>query len=281
MKLLITGAKGQMGRALNKLLKNKAGYQLVLTDLDEMDITDEKDVVRVMTAEKPDVVINCAAHTKVDLCEDDTENAYMINVTGAGNLSKGAAKIGAKIVHLSTDYIFDGEATTPYLEESEPNPQSVYGETKLESEYAVTENNPKYFIVRTAWLYGEGNNFVNTMLRLANTQNEIRVVNDQTGSPTSATEVARVIAMLIETEAYGVYNAVCEGQCTWYDFAKRIFELAGLDVKVSPCTSLQYVTRAKRPKYSVLDNKNLREKFGYHLQPWDDALREYFAGRHN
>ncbi len=276
MKLLITGAKGQMGRALNKLLKNKEGYQLVLTDLDEMDITDEKDVARVVAAEKPDVVINCAAHTKVDLCEDDKENAFMINVKGAENLARASAQIGAKILHLSTDYIFDGEAKTPYLEESEPNPQSYYGVTKLESERVVLANNPQNFIVRTAWLYGEGNNFVNTMLRLAETQTEIRVVNDQTGSPTSSAEVARVIAMLIETDAYGVYNAVCEGQCTWFAFAKRIFELKNRDVNVMPCTTLQYVTRAKRPKYSVLDNKNLREKFGYHLQHWDDALKEYF-----
>ena len=277
MKLLITGAKGQMGRALNKLLKNKQGYKLVLTDLDEMDITDDKDVARVIEAEMPDVVINCAAHTKVDLCEDDKENAVMINVVGAENLAKAAAAIGAKIVHLSTDYIFDGEADTPYVEESKTNPQSVYGETKLKSEQVVMAGNPKYFIVRTAWLYGEGNNFVNTMLRLANHHEEIKVVNDQTGNPTSAMEVARVIEKLIETEDYGIYNATCEGQCTWYEFAQRIFERAEQDVKLSPCTSAQYVTRAKRPKYSVLDNKKLREKFGYKMKHWEEALEEYFT----
>ena len=279
MKLLITGAKGQMGRALNKLLKNKQGYKLVLTDLDEMDITDDKDVARVIEAEMPDVVINCAAHTKVDLCEDDKENAVMINVVGAENLAKAAAAIGAKIVHLSTDYIFDGEADTPYVEESKTNPQSVYGETKLKSEQVVMAGNPKYFIVRTAWLYGEGNNFVNTMLRLANHHEEIKVVNDQTGNPTSAMEVARVIEKLIETEDYGIYNATCEGQCTWYEFAQRIFERAEQDVKLSPCTSAQYVTRAKRPKYSVLDNKKLREKFGYKMKHWEEALEEYFTNK--
>ena len=162
------------------------------------------------------------------------------------------------------------------MEESETNPQSVYGETKLKSEQAVIENNPKYFIVRTAWLYGEGNNFVNTMLRLSDHHEEIRVVNDQTGNPTSAMEVARVIALLIETEDYGIYHATCEGQCTWYDFAKRIFETAEREVAVAPCTTMQYVTRAKRPRYSVLDNKNLREKFGYTMKHWEDALKEYF-----
>lgn len=277
MKVLLTGAKGQMGRALNRLLKNKEGYRLILTDLDEMDITDEKDVARVLSAEKPDVVINCAAHTKVDLCEDDKENAVMINVHGAENLAKASAKTGAKIVHLSTDYIFDGESDTPYVEESETNPQSVYGETKLKSEEVVMANNPRHFIVRTAWLYGEGSNFVNTMLRLAEQHREIRVVDDQTGSPTSALEVARVIEKLIETEDYGVYNATCEGQCTWFEFAKKIFVYADKDVAVTPCTSMQYVTRAKRPKYSVLDNKNLREQFGYTMQHWEAALGEYFG----
>lgn len=276
MKVLVTGAKGQMGRALNRLLKNKEGYQLVLTDLDEMDITDEKDVERVMNAEKPDVVINCAAHTKVDLCEDDKENAEMINVRGPKNLAQVSAKIGAKMVHLSTDYIFDGEATTPYVEESTPNPQSVYGVTKLKSEQVVMQNNPKHFIVRTAWLYGEGNNFVNTMLRLADHHKEIKVVDDQLGNPTSAMEVARVIEKLIETEDYGIYNATCEGECTWFEFAKRIFDIAQRDVTVSPCTSMQYVTRAKRPQYSVLDNKNLREKFGYTMKHWEEALKEHF-----
>jgi len=277
LKILITGAKGQMGRALKKQFKDKAGYDLVLTDLDEMDITDKRDVARVLEAKKPDVVINCAAHTKVDLCEDDKVNATMINVTGAENLAKASAAIGAKIIHLSTDYIFDGEGNAPYLEDSQTNPQSVYGHTKLKSEQVVLANNPKSFIIRTAWLYGEGNNFVNTMLRLADHNEEIKVVNDQTGSPTSAKEVAKVIELLIETDEYGIYNATCEGECTWYEFAVRIFELSGRDVAVKPCTTMQYVTRAKRPKYSVLENKKLHEKFGYSMLHWEDALKEFFG----
>ena len=276
MKVLITGSKGQLGRALNKILRAKKDVSIVLTDLDEMDITHISDVERVMQTHMPDVVVNCAAHTAVDLCEDDKENAYQINVIGAENLAKVSNEIGAKIIHLSTDYVFDGELNKPYIEEDMTNPQSVYGVTKLESEQRVIANNPKYFIIRTAWLYGEGNNFVRKMLELADKVKHLKVVNDQFGSPTSAAQVAEAIVMLMDTEEYGIYHGTCEGECSWYEFAKEIFELKKVDVKLEPCTSDQFPMKAKRPKYSVLDNKNFRERFNYRFTHWKDEIKSFF-----
>ncbi len=276
MKVLITGSKGQLGRALNRILRGKADVSVILTDLDEMDITHISDVERVMRTHMPDVVINCAAHTAVDLCEDDKENAYQINVVGAENLAVVSNEIGAKIVHLSTDYVFDGEGDQPYVEEDATNPQSVYGVTKLESEQRVMANNPRYFIIRTAWLYGEGNNFVRKMLDLSEKTKKIMVVNDQVGSPTSASQVAQAIVMLMETEEYGIYHGTCEGVCSWYEFAKEIFALKKIDVKLEPCTSDQFPMRAKRPKYSVLDNKKLRERFDYRFSHWKDEIKTFF-----
>lgn len=275
MKILITGAKGQLGRALSKRLKQKKAYELILTDLDEMDITDNKDVDRVILNAKPDVIINCAAHTKVDLCEDDKERALSINVRGAENLAKISNKIGAIMVHMSTDYVFDGNSTMPYIESDKPNPQSVYGHTKLKSEQLVIKNNSKHFILRSAWLYGQGNNFVRTMLRLANEHKQIMVVADQTATPTSADEVARAIEMLINTQAYGIYHATCEGECNWYQYACKIFELKGIDIEVKPCSTKEIHMKAKRPKYSVLENKELEERHSYTFKHWEQALKDY------
>jgi len=276
VKILITGSKGQLGRELKRQLKHKENTSLVLTDLDEMDITDIKDIERVVMANMPDVIINCAAHTAVDLCEDDKENAFNINVKGAENLAIISNEIGAKIVHLSTDYVFDGDGQRPYIEEDKTNPQSVYGETKLQSERIVMEHNPKHFIFRTAWLYGEGKNFVRTMLELSKNMKKLKVVDDQIGTPTSAKQVAKAIIKLIETEEYGIYHGTCEGYCSWYEFAKHIFELKKIDIEVVPCTTDEFPHRAKRPKYSVLDNKNLREKHGYKFSDWKQAIKDYF-----
>jgi len=275
LKILITGSKGQMGRALNRILRKKDDVEIILTDLDEMDITHLSDVERVLNNKKPDIVINCAAHTAVDLCEDDKETAYLINVTGAENLAIVSNEIGAKIVHISTDYIFDGETARPYVEEDEPNPISVYGATKWESEKKVIQNNPRHFIIRTAWLFGEGNNFVRKMLELAKKTKHLKVVDDQIGTPTSADQVANAIMILIETEDYGIYHGSCEGECSWYEFAKEIFELENMDIDVEPCTSEQFPMKAKRPGYSVLENKRFLEKFNYRFSHWKDEIKTF------
>jgi len=200
-------------------------------------------------------------------------------VKGAENLAVVSNEIDAVIVHISTDYVFDGEGDRPYVEEDNTNPQSVYGKTKLDSERVVIQKNPKHFILRTAWLYGDGRNFVGTMLELAKRMDSLKVVDDQIGNPTSAKQVAIAIIKLIETDEYGLYHGTCDGECSWYDFAKRIFEINNIDIEVEPCTTDEFPLRAKRPKYSVLDNKNFRERLGYKFAKWQDAIEEYFQER--
>lgn len=282
-KILITGASGQLGHALYDLLKDNIEYWLFLTDsressdglIEKLDISDENAVNYEIETKRPDIIINCAAMTAVDLCEKEKELAYKINSLGPKYLANAAAKTNAKLVHISTDYIYDGQAATPYTEESKPNPINVYGQTKLAGDRFVLSLCPKSFILNTAWLYGEGKNFVKTMLKMAGEGKKIRVVSDQTGSPTSALELARVILFLMETESYGRYHATCEGSTTWYGFAVKIFELAGMNVDVEPITTKEYPTPARRPAYSVLDNKRLRERHGYYMKHWTDALKEY------
>lgn len=282
-KILITGALGQLGQALYELLKQKNEYWLYLTDshgsddglIRKLDISDEVSVEYEIQSTNPDIIINCAAMTAVDLCEKEKEMAYKINSLGPKYLAIAAEKTGAKLIHISTDYIYDGQAKTPYTEEAKANPINVYGQTKLAGDNFVLKYCKKSFVLHTAWLYGEGKNFVKTMLRMADEGKRIRVVSDQIGSPTSAMELARVILFLMETESYGKYHATCEGSTSWYRFAVKIFELAGLNVEVEPISSDEYPTPAKRPAYSVLDNKRLREEHGYYMKDWIDALQEY------
>jgi dTDP-4-dehydrorhamnose reductase len=282
-RILITGSKGQLGRALNQVLSEKAEITIINTDMGELtaycpislDITNLVAVMNFVQDLKPDVIINCAAHTAVDLCESDQERAYKINALGPKNLAVAANAVDAKLVQVSTDYVFDGESDKPYTEEDNTNPKSVYGTTKLAGEEFVKENCLKHFIIRTAWLYGEGKNFVKTMLSLAEKNTEVRVVSDQFGSPTSALELARAISSLIDTESYGIYHGTCEGVASWYDFAVEIFRLSGKSVKVNPITTDEYPTPAVRPKYSVLENKNLKS-LNIYMKSWKEALQEYF-----
>lgn len=282
-KILITGANGQLGRELNRLLADKTDVELLNTavipmiekKVVAMDITNLDQTKAVMKDFMPDVIINCAAHTAVDLCESDEENAYRINAIGPKNLSIVANDIAATLVQISTDYVFDGNTTKPYVEESPTNPQSVYGETKLAGEKFVEEICNKYFIIRTAWLYGEGKNFVKTMLRLSETHEEVRVVSDQYGTPTSARELAKMILFLSNTDSYGIYHGTCEGSTEWSSFAKEIFKEAKKDMKVIPITTIEYPTPAKRPAYSVLENKKLKELGGFAMKEWKEALIEY------
>ena len=283
-KILVTGCNGQLGRAIRKEYEND---QIVFINTDvvegdgviSLDITDIEAVLKLARERKPDVIINCAAHTNVDKCEEQWDLAYKINAIGPRNLSIAARELDAKMIHVSTDYVFEGNGTRPYTEFDEPNPVSAYGKTKLEGEKFVKEFAPKYFILRTAWLYGEGKNFVKTMLKLAENHDEVSVVCDQLGTPTSAVELAKMIHYLEQTENYGVFHATCEGDTNWADFAEEIFKLAGKNTKVNHVTSVQYKemnpASANRPSYGILDNYMLRLTSDYKMADWHDALKVY------
>lgn len=278
-KILITGSSGQLGRALNHFYKEDPETELINTDVAEMDITDEKEVLQKVKEIRPDIIINCAAHTQVDACETDEKRAYEINALGPRYLSLAANEVSAVLVHVSSDYVYDGRKTEPYTEGDPYCPQSVYGRTKLAGEEFVRQTAAKYYVVRTAWLYGEGKNFVNTMLKLSETHDSVRVVSDQTGTPTSAEEVVKVIDLLCSSDKYGTYHATCEGSCSWAEFAKTIFELCGRNTEVIPVTTGEYASAAERPAYSVLDNTMLRERFNYGMQEWRPALEKYLQDR--
>lgn len=273
-RILVTGCNGQLGRAINEEYKND-NVTLINTDVAELDITKVDEVLSFVEKERPDVIINCAAHTNVNACETQFDLAFLINAIGPRNLSIAASKIGAKMIHVSTDYVFDGSAIEPYTELSPVAPLGAYGKTKLAGENFVKQFSAKYFIIRTAWLYGDGKNFVKTMLTLGEERGEVGVVADQIGSPTSAKELAKMIHVLEPTENYGVFHGTCEGYCSWADFAEKIFEYAGMDVKVNRLTTDQYPTPAKRPAYSVLDNYMLRMTTDFTFAHWEDALKEY------
>ena len=287
-KILVTGANGQLGRAINVKYSGNVEVELYNTDIMEtdtihkMDITNVDDVLRVVREVKPYAIINCAAHTAVDLCETDVDNAYKINALGPRNLSIAADEIGAKIVHVSTDYVFGGDGTKPYIEFDQTNPQGMYGKTKLAGENFVKEFSKKHFIIRTAWLYGDGKNFVKTMLRLSENNDTVNVVCDQVGSPTSTAVLADIIDNLIWTDNYGTYHGTCEGVCSWADFTEEIFRLAGKTTKVNHITSEEYKkmfpNSADRPKYSVLDNYMLKLTLGYVAKDWKLAIKDYFEG---
>lgn len=276
MKILLTGANGQLGRELQKQYADK-DVELILTDVKELDITDVKAVHKFVVEHKPDVIINCAAHTQVDKCEEQLDLAYKINAIGPKNLASAAFEVGAEIVQISTDYVFDGEGHKHLDEFAETNPQTVYGRTKLDGENFVKTLNPKYYIVRTAWLYGDGNNFVKTMINLSKTHDEVKVVNDQIGTPTSTVDLARVVIKLIDEKNYGLFHCTCKGVCSWYEFAKEIFRLKNIDIKVIPCTTEEFPRPAKRPKYSVLRNYMLELTTGDITREWQESIKEYIA----
>lgn len=280
-KIIITGCNGQLGRALNQLYEKECDITLINTDIFQgdgitsLDITDVDAVLSFVKEMKPDAIINCAAHTNVDKCETDIDNAYKINAIGPRNLSIAAAETGARLMHISTDYVFPGTEDRPLTEFDAVGPTSMYGKTKLAGENFVKEFSDKHFIIRTAWLYGDGKNFVRTMLRLAEDHSEIGVVKDQFGTPTSAVELARAVRYLLPTENYGLFHGTCEGSCSWADFAAEIFRLAKKDVKVNYITTEEFGSLAKRPAYSILDNYMLRLTTDFTFASWQDAIEEY------
>ena len=286
-KILVTGCNGQLGRAIRA---EYAGEDVVFVNTDvveedgvmALDISDVDAVLALVRRESPDVIINCAAHTNVDACETQWDAAYRINAIGPRNLSIAARETRAKLVHVSTDYVFEGNGTRPYTEFDEPNPVSAYGKTKLAGERFVQQFADRYFIFRTAWLYGDGKNFVKTMLRLSESHDEISVVEDQKGSPTSAAELARAIHHFEPTENYGVFHATCEGDTNWASFAEAIFARAGKATRVRHVTSEEYAAMnpasARRPAYSILDNYMMRLTGDYRMADWESALDEYMKG---
>ena len=283
-KILVTGCNGQLGRAIRKEYA-ASDVEFINTDVVEgeggvsLDITDVDAVLKLVRAEKPDVIINCAAHTNVDKCEEQWDLAYKINAIGPRNLSIAATEVDAKMIHVSTDYVFEGNGTRPYTEFDAPNPVSAYGKTKLEGENFVKEFAKKHFILRTAWLYGDGKNFVKTMLALAENHDELNVVCDQVGTPTSAVELAKMIHYLEGTENYGTFHATCEGDTNWADFAEAIFKRAGKNVKVNHVTSKQYKemnpASANRPAYSILEDYMIKLTSDFVMADWQDALDVY------
>ena len=275
MKILVTGVKGQLGYdVVNEL--EKRGLEAVGVDIEEMDITDAKSVEKVLGETAPDVVIHCAAYTAVDAAEEQEEICRRVNADGTRNIAKMCSKLDIKMVYISTDYVFDGQGTRPWEPEDERQPLNVYGQTKYEGELAVQELLEKYFIVRIAWVFGvNGKNFIKTMLRLAETNKKITVVNDQYGSPTYTYDLAKLLVDMILTEKYGVYHATNEGICTWYEFACEIFKQAGLDIEVVPVTAAEYQAKAKRPENSRMSKEKLTENGFDRLPPWQDALKRY------
>lgn len=292
LKVLITGAKGQLGSELGRCLANMQAEigsiseayvdaQVFLCDSSILDIADKDAVSKAFQEIEPDIVFNCAAFTNVDGCELNQDAAYAVNAAGPENLAQAAKGCGAKLVHVSTDYVFPGTEPTPRIEDDEPAPISAYGRTKLAGEIAVRKNCDEYFIVRTAWLYGyNGKNFVKTMIGLGEKFDEVTVVNDQFGNPTSANDLAYTILKLALTDDYGVYHATNEGTCSWADFAAAIMQGAGLDCRVVPVSSAQWKEMhpesATRPAFSSLENKRLVDTIGNDMRPWQDALASYF-----
>ena len=278
MKVFVTGVKGQLGYdVVNEL--EKRGHTAIGVDIEDLDITDAAAVDKMITEAAPEAVIHCAAWTAVDAAEDNEEKCRQVNVNGTENIAKVCKKLDCKMMYISTDYIFDGKGTRPW-EPDDPvtTPLNVYGQTKYEGELAVRSNVEKFFIVRIAWVFGKGKNFIKTMLNLAKTHDHLTVVNDQYGTPTYTYDLARLLVDMIETDKYGSYHATNEGgYITWYDFACEIFRQAGIDIEVEPVSSAQYAAKAKRPENSRMNKQKLVDN-GFELLPdWRDALRRYLG----
>lgn len=272
MKILVTGAKGQLGKEFAIQAQN---HELILTDYDTFDITNGNNVISYFLRLKPHAVVHCAAYTNVDGAESDPIGAFRVNTVGTQNIAAGCLETGARMVYVSTDYVFDGKTDKPYREFDKVNPQNVYGQTKWQGEELVRQILGRHYIVRTAWLFGDGSNFVRTMLKLSEQHDHLRVVSDQVGSPTSTKDLTKAIMRLLKSEAYGTYHATCQGSCSWYDFACEIFRLSGKSVKVQPVTTAEFPRPAQRPAYSVLDNNMLRMTVGDPMRTWQDSLRDF------
>ncbi len=281
MVILVTGGNGQLANAIKKASENHKGVTFVFADSDVLDITDSQKCQGVFNELKPNFCINTAAYTAVDKAETERDLAHRVNVVGVKNLAESCKKHNTTLIHISTDFVFDGERNFPYSEEDQPNPKSVYGKTKLEGEEELRAVLEKYYIIRTSWVYSEfGNNFYKTMLRLAEERESLNVVNDQIGTPTNANCLAKAIIKLILSETkllnskYGTYHFSNQGYCSWFDFANKIFELNAIKIELNPIPTSAYPTPAIRPKYSVLDKTKIKTTFGIKIKSWENALKD-------
>lgn len=280
MKILVLGARGMLGQDLVPLLS--LSYEVIPCDIQEFDITDAHRVKEEILQIKPQVVINAAAYTDVDSCESNKDLAFSVNATGAGNIAQACFRAQAKLVHLSTDYVFDGSSANPYQEEDAPNPPNIYGQSKLQGEVAIQKSGADFLIIRTQWLYGaHGRNFVDTIIRAAQKEKKLRVVNDQRGSPTYTKDLSWAIKWLTEKSARGIIHVANSGSCTWYEFAKEILEQLGMNqIPIEPISSAELARPAKRPANSVLSCLRFEKITGRKMRPWKEALKDYLASRH-
>lgn len=277
MKILITGANGQLGTELHEILEREFPGQTLYTDVQELDLTNAKAVDSYVANNEITHIVNCAAYTAVDRAEEEKMLCAAVNTDAVKNLAMAADANGAKIIHISTDYVFDGTNHRPYRESDKVNPISQYGTTKRKGETLLLALAPQAIIIRTAWLYSaHGNNFVKTMLRLADSQPEIKVVCDQIGTPTFARDLARAVVKVLQSHQWvpGIYHFTDEGAASWYDFAKAIFRIADKDVKVTPIPTEDYPTPASRPSYSILDRTRIKATYGIEIPHWEEALAD-------
>lgn len=277
-KIWICGAKGQIGRAINEVI-DKLEYKILDTDIDDLDITDTDEVLRFGEMNRPDVIINCAGLTDLQECEKDLAKAFKTNALGARNLSIVARKVEAKLVHISTDDVFDGKSQKPYTEFDETHPKTAYGKSKLAGERYVKEFTYKHFIIRSTWVYGLGNNFINQLLEKVAQGENLSIAGDQFGSPTSAKELARFILHLIQTNEYGTYHATNKGVCSRFEFASEILRLTGKQVEMKPVVTHMSDFSRERPAFSVLDNFIMTMTPVYDFPDWKESLKEYMEER--
>lgn len=276
MKWLVTGVNGQLGYEVVNSLKEQGHSEILAVDVKEMDLTNFNKVREVIQNYKPDIIIHCGAYTAVDKAEDEKDLAYKINSEATRVIAECTKDTDAKLIYISTDYVFDGNGDTPFETTSIPKPQNTYGLSKRIGEYYIENLLDKYFTVRISWVFGKnGNNFIKTMLRLGREKESLSIVNDQIGSPTYAKDLSYLLIDIAKSDKYGVYHATNEGLCSWYDFAQEIFTLTNIKVKVNPCDSSQFKTKAVRPKNSRLSKKSLIENEFKTLPTWQDALKRY------
>lgn len=278
MRVLITGANGQLGKELTIYLKQERLFEVIPLSREELDVTDYLNVKSSLQKYEPDIIIHTAAYTQVDKAEMDQDQAFAVNALGTRNIAVASEEHRTKLVYISTDYVFDGQKNRPYIEFDKLNPQNIYGKSKAAGEEFVRMFSSRYFIVRTSWVYGNyGSNFVKTMLNLANQKEELSVVNDQVGSPTYTLDLSRFIVELMQTELYGIYHTTNSGACSWYEFAQAIFEEMKISIRINPCDTEEFPRPAIRPKNSVLDHMGIRLNGLSDLRPWREALREYLT----
>lgn len=278
MVIAITGASGQLGQALKKMSERHPEHQFCFYNATEVDVTQKPTIEKVWDEIHPDYCINAAAYTAVDKAESEPEKAYAINAFGVKNLAEVCQKYQTVLIHISTDFVFDGTQSTPYLETDVTHPKGVYGASKLAGEQAIASVCQKYFIVRTSWLYSEfGHNFLKTMLRLAAEKPEVRVVNDQIGSPTHALDLAQMLITMIlrPSTHYGIYHFSNQGSTSWFGFAQKIFKVYQLDTPLYPIASADYPTPAQRPKFSVMNTTKIQQEFHTEIPQWDESLLKY------